>query len=347
MSGAPVPRKGRAPASDPKGPRPQPPASRAGPGPAAAFGGRAGTVLTEGRRAGGSGRAESPSPGAPSWSRRRPAAVRPGPAARAPPARPLPASRPAGLRSLPAPRARPGARAHARDPGAQRARAPSLPAGPGARSPGPRRCRPALTGCLGRRSPPRRPRRPERCSARPSLSPPHPPRLSPFSRRNRGPALRPSSPAPSPLITPSTHPGPSTAFAAARPDVRCPRRCRPEKGSTAARSQGAGPCVRPAAGRRRPGGDRGGGWRPGRAPGEPSRMRAGSRRGQPRGGRRVPTRASGRGGRGGRDGRSLEPTVTARRPSEEGDRGREVGWGPQPGNAAAAAFARSVLGGEP
>lgn len=176
MSGAPVPRKGRAPASDPKlgfpGPRPQPPASRAGPGPAAAFGGRAGTVLTEGRRARGSGRAESPSPGAPSWSRRRPAAVRPGPAARAPPARPLPASRPAGLRSLPAPRARLGARAHARDPGAQRARAPSLPAGPGARSPGPRRCRPALTGCLGRRSPPRRPRRPESCSARPSLLPP-------------------------------------------------------------------------------------------------------------------------------------------------------------------------------
>lgn len=160
-----------------------------------------------------------------------------------------------------------------------------------------------------------------------ALAPPHPPGLSPFSRRNRGPALRPSSPAPSPLITPSTHPGPSTAFAAARPDVRCPRRCRPEKGNTAARSQGAGPCVRPAAGRRRPGGDGGGGWRPGRGPGEPSRMRAGSRRGQPRGGRRVPTRASGRGDRGGRDGRSLEPTITARRPSEEDNWGREVDRG--------------------
>lgn len=96
MSGAPVARKGRDPASAPKlgfpGPRPQPPAPRAGRGPAASFGGRAGTVLTEGRRAEGSGETESPGPAAPSWSRRRPAAVRPGPAARAPPARCPPAA---------------------------------------------------------------------------------------------------------------------------------------------------------------------------------------------------------------------------------------------------------------
>lgn len=174
-----------------------------------------------------------------------------GPAARAPPGRPLPAGRPTGLAPLLAPRARPGACAHARDPGAQRA--PSLTADPGAQRP---IHRPALTRCLGRRSPPRRPRRSEGCSARPSLSPrpPHQLGLSPFSRRNRGPALRPSSPDPSPLITPSTHPGPSTAFAAARPDVRCPRRCRAEKKNIAARSPGAGPCVRRAAGRRRLGG---------------------------------------------------------------------------------------------
>lgn len=68
MSGAPMAKKGRAPKLGFAGPRPQPAAPHAGPGPAASFGGRAGTVLTEGRPAAGSREAESPGPGASSWS---------------------------------------------------------------------------------------------------------------------------------------------------------------------------------------------------------------------------------------------------------------------------------------
>lgn len=178
-----------------------------------------------------------------------------------------PASPPAARRPrAPAHLARAPQRSRSRTrPREKRARAPSLPAGPSARSLGfCRRCRQALTRCLRRRSPPRHPRRSEVCSARPPLSPPHPLELSLFSRRNRGPALRPSSSAHSPLITPSTHPGPSAACAAARPDVRWPPRCRTEKRRIAAHSPGARPCVRPAAGRRRRGGD-GGGWEEARA----------------------------------------------------------------------------------
>lgn len=139
----------------------------------------------EGRRAGGSWEAEFPGPGAQSGSRRRPAALRPGPAARARPARPHAARRPPGWPRFPArlPRAPRRSRSRTR-PREQRARAPSLTAGPGARRPGPRCRHRALTRCLrrsaalllGRRSPPRRPRRSEGCSARPSLSPPPPAR---------------------------------------------------------------------------------------------------------------------------------------------------------------------------
>lgn len=183
-----VARKKREPASAPKlsfpGPPPQPPASRAGPAQRPpSEEGRDSTH--EGRRAGGSWEAELPGPGALSRSWRRPAALRPGPAARARPARLHAAHRPPGWPRFPArlPRAPRRSRSRTR-PREQRARAPSLPAGPGARRPGPRCRHRALTRCLrrsatlllGRRSPLRRPRGSEDCSARPSLSTPPPAR---------------------------------------------------------------------------------------------------------------------------------------------------------------------------
>lgn len=166
MSGAPRPRKGERRLQIQRGRDPTPgllaqapaqqPPSRKG----------AGTVLTEGR-AGGSGRAESPSPGAPSWSRRRPPSA---PARRLGPASPPAARQPPRWPPVPArPRARPGARAHARDPGAQRARA-LLSLRAQARGARPRRCRPALTGCLGCRSSP--PPAPARALLRGLRSPP-------------------------------------------------------------------------------------------------------------------------------------------------------------------------------
>lgn len=106
----------RAPASAPKlgfpRPRPQPPASRAGPGqrPPSEEGRGLYSREEAGRRERGD---RTPSPGAPSWSRHRPAAVRPGGSGPTSP----PAGRPAGSESPPAPRARPGVRANARDPG--------------------------------------------------------------------------------------------------------------------------------------------------------------------------------------------------------------------------------------
>lgn len=218
-------RKERAPASAPKlgfpGPRPQPAAPHAGPGPAASFGGRAGTVLTEGRPAAGSREAESPGPGASSWSWRRPVAVLPGPAARSPPSQPAgypPAALRASRSCSPSAGAPAPALTHA-TPGAMRPRPFYIRehrrAVPRTQPPPP----PALTRCLrrsaalcfGRRSPPSRPRWSQHRSPQPSLSRPHPDPLglSLFSRRNCSPALRPSSSAPSPLITPSTHPGPA------------------------------------------------------------------------------------------------------------------------------------------
>lgn len=180
MSGAPVARKERTPASAPKlsfpGPRPQPPASRAGPYPAPSFRGRAGMLLTRGggpEGAGGRIRRPGRSEQEPAQARRR-RLRRLGPrqpAPRPPPRWPgVPARPPRAPR-----RSRSGTR-----PREQRVRAPSLPAGPGARRPRPRRRSQPLTRCLrrlavfrlGRRSPPHRPRRSEGYSARPSHSPP-------------------------------------------------------------------------------------------------------------------------------------------------------------------------------
>lgn len=185
------------------GPRPQPPASRAGPSPAASFGGRAGTILTEGRRAGGSREAESPSPAAPSWSRRRPAAVRPGPAARAPPARPPAARRPPRWPRAPArpPRAPRRSRSRTR-PQEQRARAPALPAALGARHPG-SRCRRALTRCLRRSAALRLGRRPlPAAGAGPRAAPrglrSHPPTRSDCLSSAAVTTAQPSAPPPRP-----------------------------------------------------------------------------------------------------------------------------------------------------
>lgn len=158
------------------------------------------------RRKGGDGthggEAESPGPGAPRWSRRRSAAVRPSPAARVPPAR-LPAAR--RLPSWPCAPAHPSrgprrSRSRTR-PCGQRARAPSLPEGPGARVPDPA-AGPLLGASAGRRpfapaaSPLPAARAGSRAAPRGLRSrPPSPLGLSLFSRRN---AAQPSAPPPRP-----------------------------------------------------------------------------------------------------------------------------------------------------
>lgn len=85
------------------GPKPQPPASRVGPGPAASFGGRVETILTEGRQAGGKGKPNPPAPalraGAGAGPHRPPRPARPGGSG---PARPPAACRPPNWPRAPA-----------------------------------------------------------------------------------------------------------------------------------------------------------------------------------------------------------------------------------------------------
>lgn len=338
MSGAPVPRKGRAPASDPKGPRPQPPGLSRRPRPSSRLrrkGGDGHSLRGEAGRREREGRIPQPrrSELEPAQARRRP--PRPG-GSRAPPAARCPPAAPLASGPCPAPPRAPALALTHRDPGAPARPRPFSPRGPGRAEP---RTPPLPPGPYWLPRPPLLPPpAPARALLRAAFrSRPHRPRLSPFSRRNRSPALRPSSPAPSPLITPPRTRAPALpAFAAARPDVRCPRRCRRKKGSTAARSQGAGPCVP----RRREGGGReaiaaAGGDQAGRRESPPDARRQSSP-GQPRGGRRVPTRLSGRGGReDGTGGRRSPPSPPGGRPRKATGAGKWVG-GRNLGNAAAA-----------
>lgn len=106
--------------------------------------------------------------------------------------------------------------------------------------------------------------------------------------------------------------------------MRWPRQCRAEKGAVGARCRGAGSRERSEARRWRRGAKVAtGARRPGRRRHQPSQVRAGGRRGQPSGARRVPTRASGREER---DARCWEPATPAGLLARGGrGRGRCVG----------------------